>query len=62
MRIQDDLSLGSSLFHAEVRRLASCVKRARLPEATLVLLDEILAGTNSHERHVGQPPREQAGR
>jgi len=53
MRIQDDLARGSSLFHAEVRRLARCVEEARASDATLVLLDEILAGTNSDERHIG---------
>jgi len=53
MRIHDDLAQGSSLFHAEVRRLASCVEAARSDRPTLVLLDEILAGTNSHERHLG---------
>jgi len=53
MRIQDDLARGSSLFHAEVQRLADCVERAQSGDGTLVLLDEILAGTNSLERHVG---------
>lgn len=53
MRIHDDLAQGSSLFHAEVKRLAACVEAARSERPTLVLLDEILAGTNSRERHIG---------
>ena len=53
MRTQDDLSRGSSRFHAEVRRLKECVDFARDGGLTLVLLDEILAGTNSKERHIG---------
>ena len=53
MRISDDLAQGSSRFHAEVHRLAACVEAAGSQRTTLVLLDEILAGTNSEERHVG---------
>lgn len=53
MRVHDSLKSGSSQFHAEVTRLAQCVKWASAEGPTLVLLDEILAGTNSRERHVG---------
>jgi len=53
MRVHDSIQSGSSQFHAEVTRLAHCVKWASAEEPTLVLLDEILAGTNSRERHVG---------
>lgn len=52
MRATDSLRSGTSLFLAEVRRLKRCLDAAaRGP--TLVLLDEILAGTNSQERHLG---------
>ncbi|HMS18542.1 MAG TPA: hypothetical protein PKA37_16985, partial [Planctomycetota bacterium] len=53
MRITDNLSDGSSLFFAEVTRLKQCVEAAQAEPASLILLDEILAGTNSRERHAG---------
>ena len=53
MRVHDSLAMGSSHFHAEVRRLKACVDLAESEGTTLVLLDEILSGTNSKERHVG---------
>lgn len=53
MRVQDSLRSGSSRFHAEVLRLRRCLDWAAEGGACLVLLDEILAGTNSRERHVG---------
>jgi len=53
MRVQDSISQGSSKFHAEVTRLKFCVDRAGQNPLILVLLDEILAGTNSRERHIG---------
>jgi len=53
MRVHDSLEIGSSQFHAEVTRLAQCVAWTRGQQETLVLLDEILAGTNSRERHLG---------
>lgn len=53
MRVEDSLQGGASRFLSEVRRLRQCVDAAERPEGTLVLLDEILAGTNSKERHLG---------
>ena len=53
MRVEDSLQEGSSRFHAEVKRLKFCVDRAAAGPATLVILDEILAGTNSRDRHQG---------
>jgi len=53
MRVQDSLSAGVSFFHAEVLRLKAVLEAARgAPRRTLVLLDEILLGTNSGERRV----------
>ncbi len=57
MRITDSLSQGTSFFMAELERLKQIVDRARqMTEADgpymLFLLDEILLGTNSAERHV----------
>ena len=51
MRIEDSLQRGASRFFAEATRLVECVRRLEDAPVTLVLLDEILAGTNSHERH-----------
>ncbi len=53
MRVEDSLSDGLSRFHAEVRRLKFCLDTARTQGRMLVLLDEILSGTNSRERHAG---------
>ncbi|HEX9794872.1 MAG TPA: hypothetical protein VGC54_12895 [Planctomycetota bacterium] len=53
MRVEDSLREGVSRFHAEVKRLRSCVAAAEVGRPVLVLLDEILAGTNSRDRHLG---------
>lgn len=57
MRIHDSLEDGVSFFMAELKRLKQIVDRARqldeCPDRTLLyLLDEILQGTNSTERHI----------
>lgn len=57
MRIQDSLADGVSFFMAELKRLKQIVDIARdyenNPQTTvLFLLDEILQGTNSQERHI----------
>ncbi len=54
MRVQDDLAAGQSRFQAEVRTLRRVFDRVDAAgPPVLVLLDEILGGTNSHERHLG---------
>ncbi len=57
MRIQDSLEDGVSFFMAELKRLKSIVDQAtaftgRDDRTMLYLLDEILQGTNSVERHL----------
>lgn len=57
MRIQDSLEDGISFFMAELQRLKSVVDqalalKARSGATLLFLLDEILQGTNSAERHI----------
>jgi hypothetical protein len=54
MRVTDSLSNGISFFFAELRRLKEIVDRAvaTSPRRMLYLLDEILQGTNSAERHI----------
>ncbi len=53
IRIVDSLQDGTSRFYAEVRRLSQIVAIARGPLPLLFLLDEILSGTNSHDRAIG---------
>lgn len=53
MRVQDSLQAGASLFYQSVARLSSVVHLADNPMPVLFLLDEILQGTNSHDRRIG---------
>jgi hypothetical protein len=56
MRVSDDLHAGVSHFFAELKRLKAVVDAADVApvnEPVLFLLDEILHGTNSRERHLG---------
>ncbi|HVR37454.1 MAG TPA: DNA mismatch repair protein MutS [Thermoanaerobaculia bacterium] len=49
IRINDSLQEGASRFYAEILRIRHLLENAPL----LFLLDEILAGTNSHDRRIG---------
>ena len=51
--IRDSLQEGASRFYAEISRLQQCVEIAKIHPGTLFLLDEILHGTNSHDRRIG---------
>jgi DNA mismatch repair ATPase MutS len=53
LRIQDSLFEGSSRFFAEIKRLKQLVDLTAGPPPLLFLLDEILHGTNSHDRRIG---------
>jgi hypothetical protein len=53
LRVQDSLAEGASRFYAEITRLRLLVDRAAGQPPLLFLLDEILAGTNSHDRRLG---------
>jgi hypothetical protein len=53
IRIQDSLQAGSSRFYAEITRLRQIVGLTKDPPPVLFLLDEILHGTNSHDRLIG---------
>jgi len=53
LRIQDSLQEGTSRFYAELVRLRDLVRVAGGPIPLLFLLDEILHGTNSHDRRLG---------
>ncbi|MEQ1869673.1 MAG: DNA mismatch repair protein MutS [Vicinamibacterales bacterium] len=52
LRVQDSLDEGQSRFYAEILRIRDIVSTAR-NTPTLFLLDEILHGTNSHDRRIG---------
>jgi hypothetical protein len=51
--IRDSLQEGTSRFYAELVRLRDIVRIAGGPTPLLFLLDEILHGTNSHDRRLG---------
>ena len=51
--ILDSLSGGTSRFYAEIRRLKVAEDLAAGPVPVLFLLDELLSGTNSHDRLEG---------
>ena len=53
LRIQDSLQTGKSRFFAEITRLKQIVDLANGSIPVLFLLDELLAGTNSHDRRLG---------
>ena len=53
IRLQDSLLEGSSRFYAEIQRLRQIVDLTRGELPVLFLLDEILHGTNSHDRGIG---------
>jgi hypothetical protein len=53
IRVQDSLMEGRSRFYAEIGRLRSLVELAEGGQTLLFLIDEILHGTNSHDRGVG---------
>ncbi|HKO35902.1 MAG TPA: hypothetical protein VJV21_05445 [Pyrinomonadaceae bacterium] len=53
IRIQDSLQAGASRFYAEITRLRQIVTLTGGTLPVLFLLDEILHGTNSHDRRIG---------
>ena len=52
MRVSDSLQKGVSHFYAEIRRIRQVVDISR-GAPLLFLFDEILQGTNSHDRRIG---------
>ena len=53
IHIQDSLKAGASRFYAEITRLRQIVELSATGLPVLFLLDEILHGTNSHDRRIG---------
>ena len=53
MRTQDALKENVSSFYAELKRLGKVLKVVKEKPNTIFLLDEVLKGTNSNDRHKG---------
>ena len=53
MRITDNLAENTSTFYAELKKLKSIIDEVNKHENLFILLDEILRGTNSLDRHTG---------
>jgi DNA mismatch repair ATPase MutS len=53
MRIADNLAENTSTFYAELKKLKTIIEAVNRHEPVFILLDEILRGTNSFDRHKG---------
>jgi len=53
MRIADNLEENTSTFYAELKKLKTVIEKVNANEKVFILLDEILRGTNSLDRHTG---------
>lgn len=53
MRISDNLAESTSTFYAELKKLKDIIDAVNRQEKVFLLLDEILRGTNSLDRHTG---------
>jgi len=53
LRANDSLADHRSRFYAEIRKLKDIVDAAGSKQQVLFLLDELLSGTNSHDRRIG---------
>lgn len=53
MRITDNLAESTSTFYAELKKLQTIIGAVKERQPIFILLDEILRGTNSLDRHTG---------
>jgi len=53
MRIADNLAESTSTFYAELKKLQLIIEAVKRKETVFILLDEILRGTNSLDKHKG---------
>jgi hypothetical protein len=53
MRVADNLAESTSTFYAELKKLKFIIEAVNRKEPVFILLDEVLRGTNSTDRHKG---------
>lgn len=53
MRVNDNLEESTSTFYAELKKLKIIIEAVNNNENVFLLMDEILRGTNSNDRHTG---------
>ncbi len=53
MRVADNLAENTSTFYAELKKLQFIIESVNRKEKVFILLDEVLRGTNSTDRHKG---------
>src|SRR5262249_37571711 len=53
MRVNDNLEENTSTFYAELKKLKLIIEAVNKHDGVFLLLDEILRGTNSLDRHMG---------
>jgi DNA mismatch repair ATPase MutS len=53
MRTEDNLEEHVSSFYAELQRIKALLEEVEKGKPVLFMLDEILKGTNSQDRHIG---------
>jgi MutS domain V len=53
MRVADNLAENTSTFYAELKKLQGIIEAVNKKQEVLILLDEVLRGTNSADRHRG---------
>ena len=53
IRTMDSLQEGVSRFYAEIKRLRQIIQLTEQPPGLVFLIDEVLGGTNSHDRQIG---------
>ena len=53
MRVADNLAENTSTFYAELKKLQTIIESVNRKERVFILLDEVLRGTNSTDRHKG---------
>jgi DNA mismatch repair ATPase MutS len=53
MRVADNLAENTSTFYAELKKLQLIIENVNQRKPVFILLDEVLRGTNSGDRHTG---------
>jgi MutS domain V len=53
MRVADNLAENTSTFYAELKKIQQIIEAVNRKEPVFILLDEVLRGTNSTDRHKG---------